>query len=691
MSQWEFVVDWCDLLQLLISKKAEDAVDVQSLVALSLIKSDSLIQQKKFEDAVHCSEKLRSWHQSPRSLEMLFKALLHFHQPVDIAVTRFMEILSIEADSSSNIALQCSQEEFLSRIVFCIGITHGSLMLCKSDRDRATRLLLKQWLQWYRLRNIWKFICTSEEDVGSSSKSHNHEGGIFYFAAARDVAQLFLLYHLHQPTTLTKAASPIKISSMNRPIPSSECKFEANESESEAQKLVVADIIPEVVKQLDSYEECVPVECHNDGGPIDCDQNLSMKMDKTDDLTLLEDGVQKSILSASLQPIPNDQSESSTLMNKAGQDNSFPNNLSEYFFVGGNVTEFSAHDVGEKCYFTCSLQELNSEVLGLLTDLSKLISEIQGQQGIGFIFKHLGEMSDISWLSVLAWNVGKILLTSNNATTSTNGSSSDSRFLSGAQYFEVAEELFSFIPPEADETIQLSRCMCLVVAAAARLDFSTTEPETSYGASVEALTHRTFSVDSQPDDSENVGCSPRHKRARILPASEEGVNVEGSSTFLSENVWQALRNVQKAESILQQQSDFEDDNDNSSTLRKQLVLIQFSCLCKLKEHKRCKKFVQDKETIFLGMNCEELSTCADIARLENGGSHELCRSMLLYAIQVGARVQDSRDVISFMTQVYCKLIELCPSRQSALEKVEEFEQWINSLGEGIANKSECRH
>jgi hypothetical protein len=154
-----------------------------------------------------------------------------------------------------------------------------------------------------------------------------------------------------------------------------------------------------------------------------------------------------------------------------------------------------------------------------------------------------------------------------------------------------------------------------------------------------------------------------------------------------------LKNIHKAVEILKQHSDFEDAS--TRTVREQLVLLEFACLCKSMDIKRCQQFVREKEAHFLSMmTAEELMTCVSVARFEAGGSLEICRAMLMYALQVCARTNHGgqhHNNNQLMSQIFCRLIESSPSRQSALDKVTEFEQWALSLLAAENKESSDQH
>jgi hypothetical protein len=225
---------------------------------------------------------------------------------------------------------------------------------------------------------------------------------------------------------------------------------------------------------------------------------------------------------------------------------------------------------------------------------------------------------------------------------------------------EIGDILYGHVPFVDEEVGKKQRCLCLIIAAAARLDIenmdSTTEKPLDINYSlVQESTYTSPPVYNQA-----------HKKPKIANKFE---------SIPSLNLSKAAVDASKASQLLNFQSDFA-DNDHGQ-LRKSTILIEFATLCKLCNIERCVAFIKVHESDFLSLSSEELRICADIARFEDGGSVEIARTMLMFALQVNTR--EAKPNYRFIGEVYCQLIELSPSRQTALDKVEEFEQLASTV------------
>jgi hypothetical protein len=92
---------------------------------------------------------------------------------------------------------------------------------------------------------------------------------------------------------------------------------------------------------------------------------------------------------------------------------------------------------------------------------------------------------------------------------------------------------------------------------------------------------------------------------------------------------------------------------------------------------RCEQFLAAHQQDLLALSSADLMRCATAAKGERGGSIEMTRSLLSLALQVCNR--EIRPSYAVMGSLYRQLMELSPSRQLALERVEEFEQLAQSL------------
>ena len=206
-----------------------------------------------------------------------------------------------------------------------------------------------------------------------------------------------------------------------------------------------------------------------------------------------------------------------------------------------------------------------------------------------------------------------------------------------------------------------------------------------------------------------------------------GGPISGPSSM---NLEIARVNAQRAQRLLRAQADFEDCR--GKLLRKTALLLEFTVLCLWRDSGQCKAFLSERQGSFLGLSAADLKTCADRAKRSHGISTEVTRILLGYALQVCTREVDMSNLetaghqdmdtlasadngsaaersgedddgieackggiehenvgscvrgsvnsgLWLMSNLYRQLIELSPTRQSALEKVEEFEQLARSV------------
>lgn len=645
MNQWEFVTNWCDLLEALICN-----TDLQCKVTLSLIKSESLLNMQQFDEAQKLAEKLVEISESSRTIEMLFKTMLHAQRPVDIAVNHFIDtIRKGQMRSAKGIAASTELcKENLSRILSCVGIAQSSKSLLPMERDRASQLLLKEWLNQYAALKMWTIETSPSEGlenrmVEETLDTEQSSPTMTYFGVAKDVVQLFLTHNMERKSaTQSKAKNVPPI--LDRLIKDNDEKVRVHTSEFAF--VVAAE--PSIDLSLKASET-----------------NTSLQLNVT---SIIDNQDQKGSQSVENKLVGEYNNPEIIAVNEKEQNvPKISDQHGDFYFIGTDLN----HDESSLAIheFKCSLKELKEEVLTLLHTVISVIKSLKSSSATVDL---LGDINDLSWLATLGWDLGKVLIDQTigtfdeNPTTGHTVTTKDQRYEASANFFEAAEELYANIPLTIDGTSETQRCICLLISAAARLDMETNR--TVNHTPVDGTT-------SNVDNSERFSTPSKRKRQRSSDHCFE-TSCE-TSPIANSNMETALSNLHKAVEILREHSDFEDADTRN--LRKRLVLIEFACLCKLMDIKRCQRFIKEKEAIFLSMTPDELMSCADTARFEVGGSQDIYRQMLAYALQVSVRSTEraSRNVL--MSQIHCKLIESSPTRQTALFQVEEFEQWVVSL------------
>ena len=708
MDQWEFVCEWCDALDMLICNG-----DLQCKIALSLIKADSLISLNEFDGALAASEIAISLSKSSKTLEMHFKALLHARKPVDIAVQRFVQLIGEEKSNNPLIEYTDGCLEKLSRIMACVAIAQSSMKVPDPERNRATRLLHKEWMRMYATSQMWKSMPQNEEaDFQFGEESHGNQdiqspAMATYLKVAMELGTLFLSDYMQrkkQSSRLEGSRFDCRSSSVrSHSAVNSTAEDQAYSTTPQSNLQQKTSIVVETVTCTDMVLYSI---ANNSIVNLqdECEEESSALNRSGDELEVILHSRTEEAVVAELEPLEVGRTVASAVV-------SLPATIEHQPFIGANQSAadyffFGVDDSGQEldednCLysFSCTLKDIRCEILSLLQEIAANIESVLKATGTT---SHLGDTQDISWLAKLGFNLGKLLLDPQlcifeTSTTVDPQAVQDmhQRFELAAEFFEIAETLYSNIPLLVESSCESKRCHCLLIAAAARLQME------NMPAATAATTKRPR--EDNPDKSAQYETPPRTKQrvtsgaTAIIVASASATSLPISAAISGgmeySNLSCALKNIHKAVEILKQHSDFEDAS--TRTVRKQLVLLEFACLCKSMDIKRCQQFVREKEAHFLSMmTAEELMTCVSVARFEAGGSLEICRAMLMYALQVCARTNHGgqhHNNNQLMSQIFCRLIESSPSRQSALDKVTEFEQWALSLLAAENKESSGQH
>lgn len=298
--------------------------------------------------------------------------------------------------------------------------------------------------------------------------------------------------------------------------------------------------------------------------------------------------------------------------------------------------------------FTCTLAEVRQEILAVLEETVQLITCVEKA---GLPAHTVGTTNDLKWLAHLAYNTATVLLKLRVTDKSEEGGQ---RWLLAARLFELSEHLVGVLCSVAAGTVQDSfdRASCFLIAAACRVD---AEATAEHGL----------------DGSNN---------ADLFAPSSHSHLTGNATTIPSSNLVQARLDAQKADRLLQLQSDFDDPRANE--MRCQALILEFSALCRFPDSKMCQSFVKDKQGDFLRLSIPQLQKCANTAKNARNVSVEVTRSLLNLALQRSMR--DTSPDYALMGSVYRELIELSPSRRAALDKLEEFHQLATTVGHTAA-------
>ena len=150
-----------------------ESLDEKELLAVvSVLRVDSLIFTGAYSEAAECSQSAVKVVHSTRTVLMHFKALLHASAEVADAVQALVQLLygsatetamdTVGSDEDNNLDTTPSaltptlQLENLSRIILCTYAAQESHHLPSTQRDAATQLLLREWVNHYTRGELWR-------------------------------------------------------------------------------------------------------------------------------------------------------------------------------------------------------------------------------------------------------------------------------------------------------------------------------------------------------------------------------------------------------------------------------------------------------------------------------------------------------------------------------------------------------
>lgn len=217
------------------------------------------------------------------------------------------------------------------------------------------------------------------------------------------------------------------------------------------------------------------------------------------------------------------------------------------------------------------------------------------------------------------------------------------QLLLGAKFFELAESLFGCMNRGESNIIMMNQAICLVIAAAARVDASSLE-ENDFDKGVQ----------------ENVFESTKLQSGPIL-----------SVPTIIENALKIIRTLigfEFSETLL--------------LLRDICISLDLSARCKLLSPSELMEYIDMKQDELMEVNTEKLIQCAHIAEEDRHITVDVIRKLYTIALQVCMREYSNGSLIGYL---FNKLIELSSTREGMLELVEQFVQLL-----GTQNTSNLR-
>ncbi len=356
----------------------------------------------------------------------------------------------------------------------------------------------------------------------------------------------------------------------------------------------------------------------------------------------------------------------------------------------------------------CSLTTLRS---GLLQPLSFVCTVLEEARVDGAPLDVLGCFEDAVWLADVAWNLGNLLVLTEQCTIDPDLAKPQQqppgtpRLLLAAECFEVAESLYTACQSlgqgrEMTHVLGKNRYMSLLVAACARLDADSLD-----------ITGHAARRDAQLMDLE----------ASYEPAGRSSSTASESGAAATASLVKAHENVTVADRMMMRDVGFEDDETVS--IRKTALMLLFTLLCRAgapllsptcadtasatnttttisvppSTAVQLRELISTREQDFLLLSAIDLKKCADIACSEPEGTAEAARLLLQLSWQVcnqgrapgqsGLASSASTPLPSdtaeternrLIGNLFCHMIELAPCRDEALNKAQEFLQLLQN-------------
>ena len=639
LSHHDTAAAWCAVYMRLLSDSLDEK---EQFAVVSVLRADSLIHTGAYSEAAECSHSAVKAVHSTRTVLMHFKALLHASAEVADAVQALVQLLygstaetamdpvsSAEDNSlttTPSVLTPTLQLENLSRIILCTYAAQESHHLPIAQRDAATQLLLREWMDHYTRGELWRHQdnCTSEamEVVDSSGElkdttNEDTSSNKSYLTVVCNYMHYYLqcrmTYSLSSTTTVN-ATTSTTVGAINT--------------------IALDEAIPDRAA-VDTAERTTS----SPSPPLVTSSSANVA-DSGDFFSLLG-------YPDSLQPLTTPTSNTHNGANNTNNTGS-----------GARSTQH--------LFFACTLDDIKHNLLTVFDEVAQLVATLEKEAVPVAV---LGEVNDLTWLAHLAYNIALVMLKmphlpTNSAknTDSVRGTDFVQQMLLTARLFELCEYFLSVkanTPIGASTTDTYDRATCYLAACAARIDAEKYLTNTTNNTT----THDTTTTAANSN--------------LLTPFTNHNNHTISATTtsIPSNNLITARLNAQKAERLLTLHNDFQDtiaDNMRCFALQQ-----EFAVLCIMPDPKLCASFVKERAADFLKLSVCDLTQCARTAQQNNAISVDVTRTLLNLALQRGVR--DICPDYSVLGAVYRELIELSPSRRAALEKVEEFTQMALTL------------
>ena len=688
MKEYHSVVGWCQKMQMLVVNVPNQT---ELLVAVLLQHSDALMHLKRPDEAYDLSKLALETTRCTRTMIMTFKAMLHMaHTDEEYAVAKFMS-LQQQQQQQQEVARDTddpylnSHLEHLSRIILSCYAIQESTLLSHAKRGKVITLLLKEWMRMYVSCKAWKVVATkgsdsscSQQTVGGDTEERNDTT---YLTILCELLTTFLSNHfesrlildMHDGKMGRLSVHPLKAAVIGVCV--------SKPTAGDAEKAAALDTAAAAAADDDAASSPATA-------PIRSDEVLPSHERATMDTSTTSAAV-NDITHTAVTAVAACVSSPCDLLTRQG----YPDCI-DFNAYTSSSSSCSASASMTKYTFKCSMKLLSSEFLRYFEDLVSLIAAIEKEEREGDDpqqrgVSSLGEVDELVWVANLSWNIATlltrqqdedeacipVLFTVNDCCVPTRLSTDRERedcLLLVARLYELSHFLFERMEQQNSSSNDLT--LCLLLSAAARIDadsYSRTTTNTIQLSGCSTMTMMMSGGMAALPSITKASSDGETPLSDYDPPSSSSIS-SSSSIVPSNNLLQARLSIHKANRQLKALSDF--DDDESRHLRRSSLIFEFYILCRLRDTPKCRAFLLENRDDFLLLAPQDLLYCSKVSRRERGVSIEVTRTLLTLSLQA-SNMRPSPDY-TMIGGIYRDLIELSPSRSSALEHVEEFEQLI---------------
>lgn len=269
----------------------------------------------------------------------------------------------------------------------------------------------------------------------------------------------------------------------------------------------------------------------------------------------------------------------------------------------------------------------------------------------------LGEERELHWLGNALQSIGmKLLEYEKRSTVNGRVIGGDLRqrrelLLLGSAYMAISEHIFSFFI-SFNATSLKERVKLLLLSSAALLDYCET-------------------ISSNSASAGSTGSQSELSLLAFTSVSDQKEYLEAGQ--------KARLAAERAVALLQMHFDFADEEDKK--LISTALILQFGCFDAIGDRERSESFINGKMSEIQSMGMEDMREIIDIVENSLQFSMEALRMLLqcgIRAISTNLKKVSTSQNNTLLDWMYCKAIEISPSRKQALEMLHDFEQYFKA-------------